>query len=52
MPRFLITVTLAAAMAVIVAPVADGRHHHHGKVCGGEFMYMKGGKCMDARNKS
>ena len=52
MSKFLITVAIAAAMAVIVAPVADARHHHHGKACGGEFMYMKGGKCLDARDKT
>jgi hypothetical protein len=33
-------------------------HHHahkamHAKAgCKGDFMYMKGGKCMDARNKA
>jgi hypothetical protein len=51
MSRFLITVAIAAAMAVIAAPVADARHHSHGKGCKAEFMYMKGGKCMDARDK-
>jgi hypothetical protein len=52
MSRFLITIAIAAAMALLAAPVADARHHQHGKGCNGEFMYMKGGKCMDARNKS
>ena len=30
------------------------KHHHyaHAKGCKGEFMYMKGGKCMDARKKA
>ena len=45
MSKFLVTVALAAALTVIAAPIADARHHHHGKACGGEFMYMKGGKC-------
>jgi hypothetical protein len=52
MPRLPMTIIIAAAMAVAVAPVANARHHHaHGKGCKGEFMYMKGGKCMDARDK-
>ena len=52
----------AAAMAIVTAPVASAaqkpmHHHvhkamHHGKACKGEFMYMKGGKCQDARNKA
>lgn len=32
---------------------AEHHHHHHhfakGKACKGEFMYMKAGKCKDAR---
>ena len=53
MSRFFITIALAAAMSVIVAPVADAAHHHHAKAgCKGEFMYMKAGKCMDARDKT
>jgi len=53
MSRFLITIALAAAMSVVVAPIADAAHHHHAKSgCKGEFMYMRGGKCMDARDKT
>ena len=56
MPRLLITIAIATAMAVVVAPVANARHHHHAHHakggCKGEFMYMKGGKCMDARAKA
>jgi hypothetical protein len=52
-----IIVVLATAMAMAVAPVANAAHHakvvHHSKAgCKGEFMYMKGGKCMDARAKA
>ena len=51
-----ITLLLAAAIAMAVAPVANARHHHvvhHAKAgCKGEFMYMQGGKCMDARAKA
>jgi hypothetical protein len=45
------TIVVAAAMAVAAAPIANAAHHHAKGGCKGEFMYMKGGKCMDARNK-
>ena len=52
----LITIVVATAMAVAAAPMANAAHkamHHHGKAgCKAEFMYMKGGKCMDARAKA
>ena len=54
----------ALVLAVSAAPLANAakmaahhaKHHHyaHAKGAGGckaEFMYMKGGKCMDARAK-
>ncbi len=44
-----------AFRAASVAMAARKYHIHHdkAKVCTwkGEFMYMKGGKCMDARGK-
>ena len=47
---------LAAATVASAAHHKGGKHHHHhghhGKGCKGEFMYMKGGKCMDARAKA
>ena len=49
--RFLITMVVAA-LAVAITPVANAAHHHGKGGCKGEFMYMKGGKCMDARNKA
>jgi hypothetical protein len=59
MSRLLTTIAIAAAMAVAVAPLANAAHksmHHHAHHakggCKGEFMYMKGGKCMDARAKA
>jgi Spy/CpxP family protein refolding chaperone len=48
----LITIIVATAMAVAAAPVANAAHHHAKGGCKGEFMYMKGGKCMDARAKA
>ena len=60
----MLAVVAALALAVGLAPSAfaakmaahKGHHIHHykaagGKACKGEFMYMKGGKCMDARDK-
>jgi|JRHI01.1.fsa_nt_gi hypothetical protein len=52
-----LTILAAIAVAMAVAPVANAAHHakvvHHSKAgCKGEFMYMKGGKCMDARAKA
>jgi Spy/CpxP family protein refolding chaperone len=44
---------LAAATVASAHKGAKHHHHHghHGKACKGEFMYMKGGKCKDSRNK-
>jgi hypothetical protein len=56
----------ALALAIGTAPMANAaktmhpQAAHHakyfalakGKICKGEFMYMKGGKCMDARDKT
>ena len=53
-----ITILTAIAVAMAAAPAASAAAHHgkamHAKAagCKGEFMYMKGGKCMDARNKA
>ena len=53
-----ITMLAAIALAMAGAPAASAATHHgkamHAKAtgCKGEFMYMKGGKCMDARDKS
>jgi hypothetical protein len=52
MLRLFVTVAIAAAMAVAIAPIASAAHHHAKGGCKGEFMYMKGGKCMDARAKA
>jgi hypothetical protein len=66
MPSNIVSMIGALALAAGAAPsaTAAAMHHHaaqHGKyryyshpkgaACKGEFMYMKGGKCMDARNK-
>ena len=36
--------------------VSHAKYHYYshpkGTICKGEFMYMKGGKCMDARAKT
>jgi hypothetical protein len=47
---------LTAATVASAAHHKGGKHHHHhhghhGKACKGEFMYAKGGKCMDSRKK-
>jgi hypothetical protein len=57
MKTSLTTIIVIAAMAVVAPAVAAHKsmHHHaqHTKAgCKGEFMYMKGGKCMDARAKA
>jgi hypothetical protein len=52
MAKLLVTLAVAAAMVVAIAQVAEAHHHHHGKGCKAEFMYMKGGKCMDSRAKA
>lgn len=51
----------ALALPLAAATVASAHHkggkmhhhhgHHHGKACKGEFMYAKGGKCLDSRKK-
>ena len=45
----------AATVATAAHHKMGGKHHHHhghkGKACKGEFMYMKGGKCLDSRKK-
>ena len=55
----MIRIVLATLMATtVVGPAfAATKHatkavHSTGKTCKGEFMYMKGGKCMDARQKA
>jgi hypothetical protein len=55
-----IFVVVAMAATVTVAPIANAAkpaahkamHHHAKGGCKGEFMYMKGGKCLDARAKA
>jgi hypothetical protein len=45
----------AAPVANAAKPISHKATHSHvkGKVgCKAEFMYMKGGKCMDARSKT
>jgi hypothetical protein len=46
---------LASAATMQHNPVHKGKvryySHPKGAACKGEFMFMKGGKCMDARNK-
>ena len=66
MTRTLVGIAVLFMSAVVLAPLASAatmHHHpvHHGKyryyshprgtLCKGEFMHMKGGKCMDARDK-
>lgn len=49
-----LTVILTAAFVVTPALAAKKSHKHHSagaKASCGTFMYMKDGKCMDARNK-
>ena len=45
----------AAPAAMAAKQAAPKAQIHHvkakGGICKGEFMYMKGGKCMDARDK-
>jgi hypothetical protein len=53
----IVLATLLAASALAAPAFAAKKHpagtvHAAGKTCKGEFMYMKGGKCMDARQKS
>jgi hypothetical protein len=47
-----ITVLTAVALAMAGVSAASAATHS-GKAagCKGEFMYLKGGKCMDARDK-
>ena len=57
MKTSLTTIIVIAAMAFVAPGVAAHKsmphHAHHAKTgCKGEFMYMKGGKCMDARAKA
>jgi hypothetical protein len=52
----MVVAALAFAFRAASAAMAARQHHiHHdkAKVCTwkGEFMYTKGGKCMDARGK-
>ncbi len=53
-----LTILTAIAVAMAAVPAASAATHHgkamHAKAsgCKGEFMYMKGGKCMDARDKT
>ena len=52
-----LTFAFGAAPAAMAAKQAAPKGHVHyykaagGKACKGEFMYMKGGKCQDARDK-
>ena len=54
----ILAVVVALALTVGTIPVANAAKpmHHHAahpsKGCKAEFMYMKGGKCMDARDKA
>ena len=46
--------TILTAIAVAMAGATAASAAHKGKApagCKGEFMYMKGGKCLDARDK-
>jgi hypothetical protein len=50
-------VALLATSTVVAPAIAATKHapkavHSTGKTCKGEFMFMKGGKCMDARQKA
>jgi len=53
-----ITILTAIAVAMAAATAASAATHHgkamHAKAagCKGEFMYMKGGNCLDARDKT
>jgi hypothetical protein len=53
----IVLATLLATTTVGGTAFAATKHapkavHSTGKTCKGEFMYMKGGKCMDARQKA
>jgi hypothetical protein len=53
----IVLATLLATSTVVAPAFAAKKHatpavHSTGKACKGEFMYMKGGKCMDARQKA
>ena len=53
----IVLATLLAATTVVAPAIAATKHatkavHSTGKTCKGEFMYTKGGKCMDARQKA
>jgi hypothetical protein len=58
MKTSLTAIIVIAAMAVVAPAIAAHKsmHHHHAHHamagCKGEFMYMKAGKCMDARAKA
>jgi hypothetical protein len=57
MLSLIVLVTLLAASTVAAPAIAATKHAHRvvhatGKTCKGEFMYMKGGKCVDARLKA
>jgi hypothetical protein len=49
-----VTASLLASPAFAAAkkPAAKAATHVSHKGCKGEFMYTKGGKCMDSRNKA
>jgi hypothetical protein len=44
--------TTAVAPAFAATKHATKAVHSTGKTCKGQFMYMKGGKCVDARQKA
>jgi hypothetical protein len=47
-----LTILTAIAVAMAGATAASAAHSGKSAVgCKGEFMYMKGGKCLDARDK-
>ena len=46
-----LTILTAIAVAMAGATAASAAHSGKAVGCKGEFMYMKGGKCVDARDK-
>jgi hypothetical protein len=49
---FAVTAFLASPVLAHKKPGAHAAAHSTGKACKGEFMYSKGGQCMDARKKA
>jgi hypothetical protein len=46
-----LSILTAVALAMAGATAASAAHKGASSSCKGEFMYMKDGKCMDARDK-